>query len=332
MFQTLFMMLLVALGFLLGGIQSESISAESPAPERAQPASTQKRAILVTGATTGIGRKTAELLAREGFHVYAGARKDSDMEALDAIENIQAIRLDVTVPEQIDAALQTVIEGGLGLFGLINNAGVAVVSPLTELPEQDLEFILDVNVKGPYRVTKAFAPLLLESGGRVSTTGSISGVLPWTLGGAYCMSKHAMEAYADVLASELEPRGVKVSIVEPGNYQSNITATLRQRLVQQGYSSEGSLYKEQMDAFLNRKQDRKQFKEADDVAQAFLQAMTAEHPKHRYMVVPNALEARMTLAAAMRRVVQLNHDQPFTLSRDELMELLDEILVQESSE
>ncbi|MEM8710938.1 MAG: SDR family NAD(P)-dependent oxidoreductase, partial [Planctomycetota bacterium] len=163
-----------------------------------------KRAVLVTGASTGIGRRTAEHLAANGFHVYAGARKQADLDALNKLDNVEAIRLDVTVPGDIAAAVRTVREAGRGLHGLINNAGVVVMAPLTEVTEDDLHFQMDVNVYGPYRVTKAFADLLIESGGRVSTTGSISGMVTWGLGGPYTMSKHAIEAYTDCLAAELE--------------------------------------------------------------------------------------------------------------------------------
>ena len=83
-----------------------------------------RKAVLVTGASTGIGRKITEVLAEQGFFVYAGARKQVDLDALDALDNVEAVRLDVTVQEQIDAAVEQVSKGGRGLFGLINNAGV----------------------------------------------------------------------------------------------------------------------------------------------------------------------------------------------------------------
>src|SRR5687767_3929566 len=81
------------------------------------------QAVLVTGASTGIGRKITEHLAAKGYFVYAGARKQADLEALNALENVQALRLDVTKQEDIDAALATVTKGGRGLHGLVNNAG-----------------------------------------------------------------------------------------------------------------------------------------------------------------------------------------------------------------
>lgn len=285
-----------------------------------------RRAVLVTGASTGIGRKTTELLAAKGFFVYAGARKAADLAELNAIENVQGITLDVTSQEQIDAAVETVRAAGRGLYGLVNNAGVLVVGPLIELREKDLAFQMDVNVFGPYRVTKAFAPLLIESKGRVTTTGSISGFATWGMGGPYTMSKHAVEAYTDCLAAELAPFGVQVSVVEPGNYRSEIMTNMRERMSDAGYGGEGSRYRGQWERMLDGPTDRAQHKEPGEVAEAFLRALADEKPQRRYMVVPNQREADLTLKAAMARVVQLNANQPYAHDREGLIKLLDEAL------
>lgn len=289
----------------------------------------ERPAVLVTGASSGIGRATAELLAAEGFHVYAGARSAEDLAALDALEHVTAVRLDVTKPAEIEAAVRTVREAGRGLFGLVNNAGVAVVGPLIELREEDLAFQFDVNVFGPYRVTKAFAPLLIESQGRVLTTGSISGTLTWPMGGPYTMSKHAVEAFSETLAMELEPFGVSSSVVDPGNYRSEISLNMRERMLASGYTGEGSRYAGQMERMFAGSGDRTQYKEPDEVAQTFLRALTEETPRRRYLVVPDQDEADMTLRAAMARVVQLNGEQLYTRDREALIRMLDEALAAE---
>ena len=296
----------------------------------AQESTEQRRAVLVTGASSGIGRKTAELLAREGFFVYAGARKQRDLDALDALEHVQGIRLDVTSQQEIDAAVATVRAAGRGLYALVNNAGVLVLGPLIELREADLRFQLDVNVFGPYRVTKAFAPLLIESKGRVTTTGSLSGTLCWPMGGPYCMSKHAIEAFTDCLAAELRPFGVHVSVVEPGNYRSRIMSNMRERMLANGYTAKGSRYEDRLNGMLERPADRAQYPEPDDVAAAFLRALTDEQRHRRYLTVPNRREADMTLRAAVERLVQLNEAQAFALDRDQLVEMLDAALARRS--
>ncbi len=305
---------LLALVFL-----STSLAAQDTAPGAG-------RAVLVTGASTGIGRKTAEVLAAKGFFVYAGARKDADLKELSAIPNVQGIRLDVTKQADVDAAVQTVREAGRGLYGLINNAGVGVMAPLIEVSEQDLAFQMDVNVLGVWRVTKAFAPLLIESKGRVSTTGSISGFVTWPMGGPYTMSKHAVEAFTDVLAAEMAQFGVKVSVVEPGNYRSEIMASARQRQLDAGATAEGSRYEQQMRGLLEGPIDRAQYKEPDDVAAAFVHALTNDTPKRRYMVVPERREAEITVRAAIARVAEINRDQPYAFDRDELIRMLDAAL------
>ena len=145
-----------------------------PQTASAEAAQAQK-AVLVTGASSGIGRKIAEVLAANGHFVYAGARKDTDLAELNAMDNIEAVRLDVTVQADIDAAVARITEAGRGLHGVVNNAGVAVFKPMNETTEADIDFVFDVNVYGPYRISKAFTPLLIASKGRTTTIGSISG-------------------------------------------------------------------------------------------------------------------------------------------------------------
>ena len=281
------------------------------------------RAVLVTGASTGIGRATAELLAEHGFHVYAGARSQEDIDALNAIENIEAVRLDVTKPEEIAAAVEQVRAGGRGLYGLINNAGVGVVAPLIEITDEDLFFQFDVNVFGPVRVTRAFAPMLIESEGRISTTGSISGFISSAMGGAYSMSKFAVEAYTDALAAEMAPFGVHVSVVEPGSFASQIGENILERMRERGYTAEGSLYENQMEGLVAMLEQKSEQTDPAPVAEAFLHAMGDPAPQRRYMVTPNAMEARFTLMTAMRRLAELNQDHEYSLDRDALIEMLD---------
>ncbi len=287
---------------------------------------TAQKAILVTGASTGIGRHIAETLAAEGHFVYAGARKQKDLDALSAIENIQGIKLDVTVQEEIDAAVATISSAGRGLYGLINNAGVAVIGPMIEVDEEDMQFQMDVNLFGPYRVTKAFAPLIIESKGRITTTGSISGILSGRFAGPYSMSKHAIEAFTDSLAREMEKFGVQVSVVEPGNYNSVIFDTLLKRMERRGQTQDESLYQEEFEKLLQGASDRPKDKEPDEVSAAFLHALFDPDPKRRYMVVPNENQAEITIKKAIEEMVQLNEKQLYSYDREALIALLDEAL------
>jgi NAD(P)-dependent dehydrogenase (short-subunit alcohol dehydrogenase family) len=283
------------------------------------------RAVLITGTSTGIGLRMTEVLSQNGFFVYAGARKAADLERLDAMENVKSVRLDVTIQREIDAAVALVRAEGRGLYGLINNAGVAVMAPLIEQPEEELDFIIDVNLLGPYRVTKAFADLLIESEGRVLTVSSIAGILSGPFIGAYSMTKHGVEAYTDALAAELARFNVAVAAVEPGNYKSQITASMVRRMREAGYSAEGSRYGSMLD-LITGPLDRSQYKVPTDVALAALDFLTSESPKRRYMVVPNQTEAEITIRQALWELVQLNQDQPYAFTRDELVRMLDAVL------
>ncbi len=286
-----------------------------------------QKAILVTGATTGIGRNLAETLAAEGHFVYAGARKQADMDELNAIENIMAVQLDVTKQEQIDAAVELISEQGRGLYGLVNNAGVSVSGPLIEMDEGDMQFQMDVNLFGPYRVTKAFAPLIIASQGRITTTGSISGILSGVLYGPYSMSKHAVEAFTDSLAVEMQKFDVHVSVIEPGNYNSAIVATKVQRIKEREQFAKDSLFEDEIEQLLARPADRSIFKEPDEVSAAIMHFLFDENPKRRYMVVPNQQEAEITIRQAIRELTQLNERQEYTYTRDQLIAMLDDALL-----
>ena len=287
-----------------------------------------QRAVLVTGASTGIGRLIAERLAADGHFVYAGARKSEDIAALSAIENIQGVRLDVTIQSDIDAAVDLVEAGGLGLHGVVNNAGVNVLAPLIEIDEDELDFLFDVNVYGPYRITKAFAPHVIESQGRIVNISSISGTLSGPLYGIYSMSKHALEAYTDSLAIEMDILGVKVIGVEPGNYKTNIFHSRCDRMMARGYSAEGSRFEKfvapRVEQCRNRPVDTDP--EPHQVAEAVAQALFSDKPKEHYLVVPEQRQAGWTISKALEEVARLNEGHEFSYSRDELVDMLDEQL------
>jgi len=285
-----------------------------------------QKAVLVTGASSGIGRNITERLAGNGYFVYATARKDKDLEALNALENVQAIRLDVTSQDDVDAAVAVVKAGGRGLHGVVNNAGVASSGSMTQIPESDIDFVFGVNIYGPYRVTKAFAPMIIENQGRITTIGSIAGFIARNTSGVYAMSKFSMEAFTDALADELEPQGVKVSIVEPGAFNSKIWRTTAERTLTNMQAAGMDV----SDDVRERVQGAITYGEGqpdpDEVAAAVEHAMFADAPKRRYMVTPNEGQAKTTLQHAIRRVAELNHDQQYSLDREQLIELLDEAL------
>ncbi len=268
------------------------------------------KAVLVTGASTGIGRKLTERLAADGYFVYAGARKEADLKSLGTLKNVQPIRLDVTSVEDIDNAVATVTKAGRGLYGLVNNAGVASRGSFAEMPPEEFDLMMAVNVYGPYRVTRAFAPLIIAQKGRITTIGSISGILASSYLGAYSMTKHAIEAYTDSLAQQMADLGVQVSVVEPGNYNSEIARNALRRLGKED----------------PKFADRSQYKPPDEVAEAVEHALFEPNPKRRYLVVPNQEEAELTIRKQIEQLVQLNEGQRYTYDRDALLRMLDDAL------
>jgi NAD(P)-dependent dehydrogenase (short-subunit alcohol dehydrogenase family) len=242
------------------------------------------------------------------------------------MDNVKGIRLDVTVQEEIDAALEFVRREGRGLYGLVNNAGVNVIGPLIELDEGELDFLFDVNVYGPYRINKAFAPLIIESKGRISNISSISGVLTGPLYGIYAMSKHALEAYTDALAIEMGMLGVKVSAVEPGNYKSKIGDTRCERFLNQEVDPQASYWADYIKRVVDNCENRPEntAPEPDDVARAVLSALFDDDPKEHYMVVPEQFQAEITIRKAIEELVRYNEDHEFSYSKEELVEMLED--------
>jgi NAD(P)-dependent dehydrogenase (short-subunit alcohol dehydrogenase family) len=189
-----------------------------------------QKSVLVTGASTGIGRAATLALLAEGFEVFAAVRNEQAAAALRddappaARARLTTLELDVTNAQQIRAAAVQVdaAVGERGLWGLFNNAGIAVSGPLETLPIDALRRQLEVNVIGQVAVTQAFVPLLRKARGRILTTGSISGFFAAPVLGPYSMSKYAMEAFSDALRRELRPWGIDVSLLEPGAIATDI--------------------------------------------------------------------------------------------------------------
>jgi NAD(P)-dependent dehydrogenase (short-subunit alcohol dehydrogenase family) len=285
-----------------------------------------QRAVLVTGASSGIGLKIAETLVANGFYVYAGARKEEDLARLDAMDNVSALRLDVTEDEDIASAVAFVKAEGRGLWGIVNNAGIVRYAPLVDGPESDFRLTMDVNVLGPYRVNQAFLPLVMQSQGRTAVIGSINGFIPAAASAGYAASKFAMEGYTDSLAEELDGSGVHVAIVEPGAYKSNIRGTMVEAAMAAAESGDLDMDENTRQSLQRSASNNESLKDPDEVARAVLHLMTSDAPKRRYMVTPNAEQAALTVRFAMARMLELNEGQPYSYSRDQLVALLDELM------
>jgi NAD(P)-dependent dehydrogenase (short-subunit alcohol dehydrogenase family) len=258
------------------------------------------RSVLVTGASSGIGRATALRLDRSGWQVFAGVRREEDAEALrgDASERLAPVLLDVTEPEQIAAAAERVRqESDGGLDGLVNNAGVAVPAPLETVPLEDLRRQLEVNLVAYVAVTQAMLEQIRRAEGRVVFLSSIGGRVAFPFGGPYHASKFATEAIGDVFRQELRPWGLRVSLVEPGS----IDTPIWERGQRKGEEIEAKaprtnlLYGAALQRFRKVIEDTAERGIAPEkVAAAIAHALESPRPKSRYLVGLDAkLQARL---------------------------------------
>lgn len=188
--------------------------------------------ILITGASTGIGYDAARYLIGRGYHVFGSVRKPADAERAQAElgERFTPLLFDVTDEVGVETAVTRIQQtvGKNGLFGLVNNAGIAVPGPLMHLTLDEMRHQLEVNVIGVLAVTQACLPLLGAGKdspyppGRIVNVSSVSGRTSYPFFGAYAASKHALEALTDVLRRELSIYDIKVIGINPGPIQTPI--------------------------------------------------------------------------------------------------------------
>jgi NAD(P)-dependent dehydrogenase (short-subunit alcohol dehydrogenase family) len=258
------------------------------------------QSVLITGASTGIGLACARAAKREGFTVFAGARKRGDLVHLER-DGCIPISLDVTDEAQILAARDLVQSevGEAGLGGLVNNAGIGLGGPLEAVKLDEIRQLFEVNVFGALRVTQVFLPLIRKAAGRIVMMSSVSGRVTAPMAGPYASSKHALESFGDALRRELTPWNIGVSLVEPGAIATPIWDKTEKmaEAVEEGLSDEHrALYADHLvraRAFITRQIENAI--DPDHVATAVMHALTAERPRARYTV---GKDARLGVALA----------------------------------
>jgi NAD(P)-dependent dehydrogenase (short-subunit alcohol dehydrogenase family) len=250
-------------------------------------------AVLVTGASSGIGQATAVALATRGFRVFAGVRRDEDAARLSAeVPGIDTLIMDVTDGASIGRAAETVSAATGGqLKGLVNNAGVAVSGPLEFLPLDEVRRQLEVNVVGQIAVTQAMLPMVRAARGRVVNIGSIGGRMALPFLGPYAASKFAMEGVTDSLRRELAPLGVKVSLIEPGPIATAIWErgqAAAQQLIDQMPPEAEELYGDRIRAARAAAEERARIAiPPSEVAERVIHALSSARPRTRYLVGPD---------------------------------------------
>ena len=224
--------------------------------------------------------------------MFAGVRKAADGERIrqSASVRLTALLLDVTDAEQIAAAAAAIRSdvGPAGLFGLVNNAGIAVAGPLELVPLDDFRRQLEVNVIGQVAVLQAVLPLIRAAQGRIVNMSSISGRVAPPYLGPYAASKHALEAISDCLRAEMRPFRVSVSVVEPASVETPIwskAGACVDRIAEQTAAERLAVYREEFEA-VRRSQETLTARAmpVERVVRAVVHALTARRPKTRYPV------------------------------------------------
>jgi NAD(P)-dependent dehydrogenase (short-subunit alcohol dehydrogenase family) len=239
--------------------------------------------VLVTGAGRGIGRATALRLARTGWSVFAGVRREQDGATLEG--SITPVILDIADRAQVAA-----LDGALPdrLDAVVNNAGIVVAGPIEGLDPDELRRQFDVNVVGQAAVTQAVLPRLRRSRGRIVFVSSISGRISTPMTGAYNASKFALEGMADALRMELAPWGIRVALVEPAQTDTDVWQTAEDELeasVAKLSPEHRALYARHIEGYRRSiPRAQKTAAPAGGVAEVIEKALTDSRPRARYVV------------------------------------------------
>ena len=274
--------------------------------------------VLVTGASTGIGYSIANHLPKDTYHVFAGARKPEDLEKLNKISGVTAIKLEVTDRQDILSAAQIIAEKG-GLFALVNNAGIANTATILDTPTKAQEYLFDVNVFSHLNLVKTFFEQLKNHKGKIINISSISAFIG---GGGYSSTKRSVNSYSIEMASELRKFGITTSVVNPGFIKTNIFESSRKssqefRENSEYYSEE---YKKGHEAYEQLKNAN--IKDPILVAKKVEQLLSSDNPPF-YNVVANRNEETFTFDDMFATIVSVNKglDNPWT--KKELQELFE---------
>ena len=239
--------------------------------------------VLITGASSGMGREAAILLAKGGHTVYAGARRANRMDDLSA-HGITPIEMDVSRGEDNERAVRRIIDAEERIDVLINNAGFGLCGAVEDIPLDDARYQFEVNLFGLAHLTQLVLPHMRAQGaGRIVNISSMGGRIFTPLGAWYHATKHALEGWSDCLRIETAPFNIQVVLIQPGGIRTEFGEVVAGEL--RKYRA-GSAYKASLDRFLAMVSDPKTMSRGTDagvLAQVFVEASTAARPRRRYV-------------------------------------------------
>jgi NAD(P)-dependent dehydrogenase (short-subunit alcohol dehydrogenase family) len=281
-------------------------------------------ALVITGASSGIGRATVKLAVAQGWCVFGCVRNEADAALLkeEFGASISPLLFDVRDPLAIRAAVKAV-HASLGprtLNGLVNNAGVGLAGPVLHQPLNEFRTVLDTNVLGTLLTSRAFAPLLgadqtLSGGkGRIINISSIAGKIGQPFAGAYVASKFALEGLSEVMRRELNLYGIGVVIVAPATVDTPIWDEPESAIGRYGATDYGEAFDKGVRAIVDA--GHQHGLQASDVAETVLKALTVRRPRLRYAPAQHALLEQALPRAAPKRATDFVIEQALGLKPD----------------
>lgn len=279
--------------------------------------------ILVTGASTGLGKEMALYLAERGFNVYGTVRSDEAADALTQAAHgrgvsVRVVLVDITDPLAVKSAIERVVSEAGGIYGLVNNAGIGLRGYFEDLSDEEIRRVFEANVFGTMSVTRAVLPHMRRAKrGRILVIGSIGGRIGSLGVSAYCATKFAQEGFAESLYMELAPLGIDVVLIEPGIIKTERWGSNRGNAARA--KDPNSPY---YDWFLQSEKEadnlvRRSTATPRDVAAVAHKALIERRPKLRYLIgrkaklaiylrryLPGELFERIYFGIVIRRVTQ----------------------------